>query len=148
MDNPTDNTISGGGGDPKSKPKTQPAKYKQMVSPGGGDETKPYSPSNPSPNFTYTKDPNTVIGKNGVTITRDQMNTANTNGMKWSDFNEYAHWRGGFDHNPKEDPSMPPVINSKSTPLPSDKAAGLSSNYYPSKGMPSAPAIPTQKRSQ
>lgn len=64
---------------------------------GGGDpdEKKPISPTNPSPNFTYTKDPKVVIGKYGLKITPDDMANANKNGMDWRDFGEFAHWYGG-----------------------------------------------------
>lgn len=63
--------------------------------PGDPDEKKPISPTNPSPNFTYTKDPNVVIGKYGLKITPDDMANANKNGMDWRNFSEFAHWYGG-----------------------------------------------------
>lgn len=63
--------------------------------PGDPDEKKPISPTNPSPNFTFTKDPNVVIGKYGLKITPDDMANANKNGMAWNNFNEFAHWYGG-----------------------------------------------------
>lgn len=65
------------------------------VDPGDPDEKKPISPTNPSPNFTYTKDPNVMIGKYGLKITPADMQNANDNGMDWKDLSEFAHWYGG-----------------------------------------------------
>lgn len=62
---------------------------------GGGDVNKGYSPSNPSPNFTYTRDPNVNIGKYGQPITKQDMDKANRLGMSWGNFNEFSHWFGG-----------------------------------------------------
>lgn len=62
---------------------------------GGGDAGKAYSPSNPSPNFSYTKDPNVNIGKYGQPITKQDMDKANKLGMTWGNFNEFSHWFGG-----------------------------------------------------
>lgn len=62
---------------------------------GGGDANKGYSPSNPSPNFNFTKDPNVNIGKYGQPITKQDMDKANKLGMAWGNFNEFSHWFGG-----------------------------------------------------
>lgn len=62
---------------------------------GGGDANKVYSPSNPSPNFRFTKDPNVNIGKYGQPITKQDMDKANNLGMTWGNFNEFSHWFGG-----------------------------------------------------
>lgn len=78
--------------------------------PAGGptDTGGKFSPSNPSPNFAYTKDPNVNVGKYGVKITKDDMAKANKNGMAWDDFNEFSHWLGGFAHNTPDYGSVSP----------------------------------------
>lgn len=55
----------------------------------------PLSPKN-IPNFSLTKDPNVVIGKNGVPITRAEFEYANKNGYAWNDFNAYADYVGNW----------------------------------------------------
>lgn len=74
---------------------------------GGGDVNKGYSPSNPSPNFTYTKDPGVNIGRYGVRITKDDMANANQRGMDWNNFNEFSHWYGAS-HKPVDFGSVSP----------------------------------------
>lgn len=49
-----------------------------------------------SPNFTPTKDPNVVMGKYGVPITKEQFEFANKNGYAWKDFPAYADYVGGW----------------------------------------------------
>lgn len=52
--------------------------------------------SKPIPNFTPTKDPNVMMGKYGVPITRAQFEHANNNGYAWKDLNSYADYVGGW----------------------------------------------------
>lgn len=52
----------------------------------------------PSPNYTPTKDPNVMMGKYGVPITRAQFEHANNNGYAWKDLDAYADYVGGFAH--------------------------------------------------
>lgn len=55
------------------------------------------TPATPdTPNYTLTKDPNVVIGKYGVPITKDQFIHANKNGYGWTDFDSYANYVGGW----------------------------------------------------
>lgn len=75
---------------------------------GGGDESKGYSRTNPSPNFTYTKDPNVNIGKYGIRITKDDMENANKRGMGWNNFDEFSHWFGAS-HKPVDFEGISPV---------------------------------------
>ncbi len=49
-----------------------------------------------SQNYTKTKDPNVVIGKHGVPITRADFEHANKNGYSWKDFDAYADYVGGW----------------------------------------------------
>lgn len=54
------------------------------------------TPAKTSPNFTRTSDPNVMVGKNGVKITKDEFEKANKNGMAWVDFPAYADYVGGW----------------------------------------------------
>jgi hypothetical protein len=104
---------------------------------GGGNETIPYSPTNPSPNFSYTKDPNVNIGKYGVKITKDDMAAANKNGMGWNDFNEFSHWLGGFAHNPVDYDSVSPYYRT----YPNGNINGADIAVLKAKGDPKIDAI-------
>lgn len=57
--------------------------------------TEPGAPST-SPNYKKTDDPNVVIGKHGVKITKADMDKANKSGMAWMSFDSYADWYGGW----------------------------------------------------
>lgn len=107
---------------------------------GGGDKDAPtkISPSNPSPNFTYTKDPNVVIGKNGVKITTADMADADKNGMNWKgNFGEFAHWLGGFAHKPVDYGSVSPYYRT----YPNGKINGADIAILKSKGDPKIDAV-------
>ena len=60
----------------------------------------PLNPKN-IPNFTLTKNPDVVMGKHGVPITRAEFEHANKNGYAWKDFNAYANYVGGWAKNIK-----------------------------------------------
>lgn len=47
-------------------------------------------------NYKLTKDPNVVIGKKGVIITRSDFENANKNGYAWKDFEAYADYVGSW----------------------------------------------------
>lgn len=50
----------------------------------------------PSKNYKATDDPNVVIGKYGVKITKAEFEHANQNGYAWKDFPAYADYVGGW----------------------------------------------------
>lgn len=104
---------------------------------GGTDLTKGFSPANPSPNFTYTKDPNVNVGKYGVKITREDMAKANKNGMAWGDFNEFSHWLGGFAHNAPDYENVSPYYRT----YPGGKINGADIAVLKAKGDPQVNAI-------
>lgn len=100
----------------------------------------------PEKNYSTTQDPNVVIGKHGATITRQQYEQSlkqEGNNMKFKTFEDYADWVGGWAN--KEGKSItgniPPVPGQ--TTIQSDKAAGLSNNYYPANNQNKQPALPT-----
>lgn len=47
-------------------------------------------------NYTTTDDPNVVVGKYGVPITKAEFEHANANGYAWKDFPSYADYIGGW----------------------------------------------------
>lgn len=51
-----------------------------------------------SDNYTTTDDPDVVIGKYGVPITKAEFEHANANGYAWKDLHAYADYVGGFAH--------------------------------------------------
>src|ERR1700761_1440311 len=57
---------------------------------GGGD------PRDNAPTYTKTNDPNVMIGRYGVKITKDDLDQANKNGMAWQDLPAFADWLGGW----------------------------------------------------
>ena len=76
---------------------------------GPSEKNKPTKAETPVyENFTTTKDPDTVIGKYGLTITKNDMDNANKHGMAWESFPEFAEWLGGFAHQAPDWASVAP----------------------------------------
>lgn len=58
------------------------------------------------PNYTPTKDPNVVIGRNGVTITKQQFEENQKSNMPFISFAHYADWIGGWAHQNRPIPTI------------------------------------------
>lgn len=92
-------------GDPKHKKKKAAAPVPAQPGPvtiqGGGlspdIDTDKIIPQQ-GPNYVPTKDPNVLLGRNGVMITRAQFDQNQKSNMPFNDFNSYADWVGGWAH--------------------------------------------------
>lgn len=120
-----------GGGDPPIKKKTADSlsvgKYKSVAAPATTDA---------SPNYTKTADPDTYMGKHGAPIKRSEYEASlkdPKNNMKFNSFEGYADYVGGWARPVSQPGTTPPSVAKKATAPTldlSDKAKGLSSNYY------------------
>lgn len=94
--------VDDGGGKKKSPP---------VVSMDGGFSPKVdvnALPLTSGPNFQPTKDPNVVIGRNGVVITKAQYEQNQKSDMPFTSFEHYADWIGGWAHPDKPIPTIHP----------------------------------------
>lgn len=92
-----------GGGDDK-KPKTVP----RGTIKGGALAPDVDPAALVGPNFVPTKDPNVVIGRNGVVITKAQYDQNQKSNLPFNSFADYAHWVGGWAHPEKPIPQIQP----------------------------------------
>jgi hypothetical protein len=90
-----------------------------------------------SMNYKMTADPNVVIGKYGVRISKDDMEKFNKDGMKWSNFPEFANWLGGWAHNPVDYDAEPQYYRT----YPNGNLAGSDIAVLRAKGDPKINAI-------
>jgi hypothetical protein len=74
--------------------------YAAALTPGTDPNIDPNAgdPTDTSPRYTRTKDPNVMIGRYGVKITKDDMDNANKQGMSWDNLDHFADWLGGWAH--------------------------------------------------
>ena len=106
--NPSDivDDGGGGGGDPKAKKAPRPAPAPTVD--GGFSPKVDVDSIVTGPNYTPTKDPNVVIGKNGFVITRAQYDQNQKSDMPFTSFEHYADWIGGWAHPVKPVPHISP----------------------------------------
>lgn len=97
--------VDDGGGDPKAK---KPAPPPVPTIDGGFSPKVDAASIVTGPNFVPTKDPNVVIGKNGVMITRAQFDQNQKTDMPFTSFEHYADWVGGWAHNQRPIPQIHP----------------------------------------
>ncbi len=93
-----------GGGDDKKKKVPAPAPVVQGGLSPAVDVSKVVPPT--QPNYFPTKDPNVVIGRNGVTITKQQYDENQKSDLQFDSFHHYADWVGGWAHQNRPIPKI------------------------------------------
>lgn len=89
--------------------------YAAALTPKAETADGPGNPEDTSPRYTKTKDPNTMIGRYGVKITKDDMDNANKNGMAWNNLDSFADWLGGWAHQVPDFKSVAPYYRTYPT---------------------------------